>query len=331
MHRTAGRRARPKLRGVLTAVCAVGVLVLAACGSDDSASGSSDAGETTTITVGVIPILDVAPLYAGIDQGFFKAEGLELKLELAQGGAAIVPAVVSGQYQFGFSNSTSLLLATSKGLALKAVTAGVASTGKVGEDFGAVLVTPDSPIKEVADLAGKRVAVNTLNNINTTTINNVVREAGADPATIEYVELPFPEIAPAIAKGDVDAGQVVEPFVTVGEGQGMRQLVSNFAATDPDLMVGLYFTSADYAAKNAEVVAKFTAAMKKSLEFADQNPDAVRKILGTYTTMKEDVQGKVILPHWPTEIDRKSIDLLADLAVADGLMTTKPDLTALLP
>ena len=332
MHRSARRRDTIRLRSVVTAVCAVGVLVLAACGSDEpeAASGES-AGSTTTVTVGLIPILDVAPLFVGIDQGFFKAEGLEIKTEMAQGGAAIVPAVVSGQYQFGFSNTTSLLIATSKGLELQIVAPGNSTTGKTDADFGAVIVPEGSAIKSAADLAGKRVAVNTLNNINTTTINNVVRKAGADPSTIEYVELPFPDIAPAVAKGDVDAGQVVEPFVTVAQGQGLKQIVSNFAETDPNLMVGLYFTSADYAAKNADVVAKFGAAMKKSLEYASQNPDAARGVLGKYTKIAPDVAQKVVLPNWPTEIHAESVNLLADLAVEDGLMTTKPDLTALLP
>ncbi|MFD0472469.1 ABC transporter substrate-binding protein [Nonomuraea thailandensis] len=71
--------------------------------------------------VSVIPILDVAPVYLGDQQGFFAAEGLKLELVTAQGGAAIVPAVVSGQVDFGFSNFTSLIVAASKGLPLKVV------------------------------------------------------------------------------------------------------------------------------------------------------------------------------------------------------------------
>src|SRR6476619_1227048 len=111
-----------------------------ACGDSGSPSSSTTPGAMTALKVGVIPIIDVAPIYLGVDKGFFKEAGLELTLETAQGGAAIVPGVVSGQFQFGFSNTVSLLLASSKGLKLKAVTAGVATTGNVGKDFGAVMV-----------------------------------------------------------------------------------------------------------------------------------------------------------------------------------------------
>src|SRR4051812_17431691 len=84
-------------------------LTLSACGGGDDDQATDSSG-TAKVTVGVIPIVDVAPIYLGIKQGFFKDEGLQLKLETAQGGAAIVPGVVSGQYQFGFSNTVSLLL-----------------------------------------------------------------------------------------------------------------------------------------------------------------------------------------------------------------------------
>ncbi|HST82651.1 MAG TPA: ABC transporter substrate-binding protein [Kineosporiaceae bacterium] len=319
-------------RPFLAGVGALALGVIAGCGSDDSKapSGSGSSG-TTTITVGVIPIVDVAPVYLGIQQGFFASAGLNLKLQTAQGGAVIVPSVLSGQFQFGFSNTTSLLLAASKGLPLKVVSSGVASTGQIGKDFGAVVVRNSSPIKSAADLAGKRIAVNTLNNINTTTVNRVVAKAGADPSKITYVELAFPDIAPAVAKGDVDAGQVVEPFLTIATQQGDRQVVSNLAGTDPDLTVGMYFTTASYAQKNAAVVTKFVTAMTKSMQYASDNPDAVRKILSTYTKIEPAVQEALILPRWPAQIDQGSVETLADLAVHDGLFDTKPDLTALLP
>lgn len=315
-------------RRVLAATAAVALL---AAGCGDSSAGSTTADGKTQVTVGVIPIVDVAPIYLGVRQGFFGDENLEVKLETAQGGAAIVPAVVSGQYQFGFSNTTSLLLAGSQGLPLTVVAAGVASTGEEGKDFGGVVVAADSPIRTAKDLAGKRVAVNTLKNINTTTINNVVAKAGGDPSTISYVELPFPDIAAAVANGDVDAGQVVEPFLTIATGQGDRQIASNYAGTDPDLTIGMYFTSKQYAGENADTVTRFTAAMKKSMAYAADHPDEVRAILASYTKIEAAVQEKLVLPTWPAAVDRDSVQLLGDLATDDGLITKPIDLDALLP
>lgn len=329
--------ARRGRRRVLGAVLATGALLLAACGSssDGGATGGGATGGagggTTAVKVGVIPIVDVAPIYLGKEKGFFKEAGLDLTLETAQGGAAIVPGVVSGQYQFGFSNTISLLLASSKNLPLKVVSNGVAASADPQKDFGGIVVKGDSPIKSFADLAGKKVAVNTLNNIQTTTINELVRGAGGDPSGIQYVELAFPDIAPAVAKGDVDAGQLVEPFLTIAKDQGDRNIGSNYAGIMPELTVAMYFTSTNYAQSNAKVVEAFTTAMKKSLAYAAEHPDEARAVLGKYTKIDPAVAAKVTLPGWPEEINKASVEKLSQLAQQDKLLTKAPDLGALLP
>src|SRR4051812_24814546 len=157
-------------RSLAALVTATVLLLTAACGSSSPntgppAAGASSGGPPDKVNVGVIAIVDVAPIYLGKQKGFFTKHNIDLTLTAAQGGAAIVPAVVSGQYQFGFSNVVSLLLASSNGLPLKVVCNGVASTGVSGNDYGAVVVKKDSPIKTAADLAGHTVAVNTLKNI----------------------------------------------------------------------------------------------------------------------------------------------------------------------
>ena len=43
------------------------------------------------------------------------------------------------------------------------------------------------------------------------------------------------------------------------------------------------------------------------------------------------MQQSLILPKWPTTIDRSPVQLLADLAQKDGLITTQPNLDTLLP
>src|SRR5690349_20345636 len=166
--RTAFRRKR--MRRVFTGI-ATGIALAAligsviACGSDGGSGGDTGSGGVDQVKVGVIPIVDVAPIYLGQQKGFFKSRNIELTMESGQGGAAIVPDVVSEQFQFGFSNFTSLLIAQTKNVPIKTVANVVASTGEQGMDFGAVMVKADSPIRTAADLAGKKVSVNTLKNI----------------------------------------------------------------------------------------------------------------------------------------------------------------------
>lgn len=320
---------RRHLTAVLLALLLTPTLLATACGSD---SGQETApGEPDRVTVGVIPILDVAPIYLGVKQGFFSERDIELELTQAEGGAAIVPAVVSGQYQFGFSNVVSLLLAHSEGLPVKVVSNGTNSTGVDGEDFAALMVRGDSPIQTAADLEGKTVAANTLQNIVDTSVRASVRTAGGDPTQVKFTALPFPEQPAALEQGQVDAVFVVEPFQQAVLAAGGRKIASSYVDAAPNLAVALYFASNQLVADDPDLVRRFTEAMQESLSYADSHPDEARAIIESYTQIAPETIAELTLPKWPAEINRDSVEALAELAVEDGLLTEPADLDALLP
>lgn len=317
----------------------VGVLVpalacvAAGCKGSSSVESSSVGAPATAdaVNVGLIAIVDVAPIYLGRQKGFFSARRIDLTLTPGQGGATTIPGVVSGQFQFGFGNVTSLLIARDKGLPLKILTSGNASTGKQGKDFGAVVVPQDSPIQSAKDLAGKTVSVNQLKNIGDTTVRAAVRAAGGDPAQVRFIELAFPDAPAAIEKKQVDAAWVVEPFLTRVLGQGGRVVAWNFVDTAPDLTVATYFTTEEMVRSKPDLVRRFTEAMNESLTYAQAHPDEARDVLRTYTKMGPEVTARIILPVWPTEVNRASVKKVAELALQDGLIEKPADLDALLP
>ncbi|MFF7160206.1 ABC transporter substrate-binding protein [Streptomyces sp. NPDC008086] len=313
------------------AVTLATVVAAAGCGSSSSGAGdSASSGGTTQVKVGVIPIVDVAPLYLGQKKGFFTKRGIDLKMETAQGGAAIVPGVVSGQFQFGFSNVTSLMIAQTKGVPIKSVVNGVATNGKIGADVTGVAVKKDSSIKSAKDLVGKTVAVNTLQNIGDTTVRESVRKAGGDPSKVKFVEMPFDQMPAALDGGQVDAAWMGEPALTIAKGQGASVVASPFAETDPKLTAATYFTSTQLLQQKPDLVKKFTAAMTESLEYASQHPDEARQMLTGYTKISGPVLKELTLPAWPTEIDMASLQKLASLGEQDGIFGgKKPDLNAL--
>jgi NitT/TauT family transport system substrate-binding protein len=312
---------------VRRALILLAALLVTACGGGQTAATSQAPGKTK-VNAGVIAIVDTAPIHLGKAKGFFDEQNIDLTITPVQGGAASISGAVSGQFQFAFANTTSLLTAKQQGLDVKVVANGVSSTGEQGKDFSAVLVKPDSPIKAAKDLAGKKISVNQLKNIGDTTVRASVRNAGGDPTGIEFVELPFPDAPAALQSGRVDAIWVVEPFVSQAISQGARPVAWNFADAAPDLTVAMYFTTSK---TDADLTKRFTTAMRKSLEYADSHPDEVREVLKTYTKIAPDVIAKIYLPKWPVEVNKASVQTIADLAVADGVLKTKVDVSALVP
>ncbi|MEU2600844.1 ABC transporter substrate-binding protein [Streptomyces hirsutus] len=322
-------------RRLFIGLTAASVLVTAtACGSSGG-GGASDAntssGGTTEVKVGLIPIVDVAPLYLGEKKGFFSERGLKLSISSAQGGAAIVPGVASGQFEFGFSNMTSLLIAQSNSVPVKGVANGNASTGVEGEDFAAITVKGDSPIKSAKDLEGRKVAVNTLKNTMELGVRASVMKSGGDPDKVDFVEMAFDQMPAALDGGQIDAAMVVEPALATIKGQGGREIASSMVDIAPDLTISLYFTSTQYAQKNPEVVKKFQEATAESLAYADSHPDEVREIVTTYTKIPPAVLEQVTLPKWPTEPNRASVEQLVKLGNENDLFKQAPDLDELLP
>ena len=323
---------RTRRRAAAAAVVALPLLTLG-CGSDAEPSASGGGGgaqETATVTLGVIPIIDVAPVYLGQQQGFFEEQGIELEISAGQGGAAIIPGIVGGSLDVGFTNNLSLVIASAKGLPLQVAASGVDSTGDPALD-PFTISTADDSITRPADLAGKRVAVNAVNSVGDAVVKASVQADGGDPSSIQFVELAFPNMTAAMTAGDVDAAWIVEPFVTIGAPQGVRVLTTPLLDfTDIDVELSTYATSRQFAAENEDVLARFRTAMDQSLEYAQQNTDAVRAVLPTYLDMPPEVAQQVRLPEWNTDVSRESFEAFADLAESNDLLDGEPDLDTLL-
>jgi NitT/TauT family transport system substrate-binding protein len=304
------------------------LLAVAGCGAD---SQPSSQGQPDDVTVGLISILDVAPIYLGKQKGFFEERNINLTLQPAEAGTETVPAVLSGEMEFGFSNIVTLLLAQEQGLPVKVVSNGNNSTGVEGADFGSLMVKGDSPIRSVADLKGKKVAVNVFQNVVELAVRASALKADIDPDSIEFVKLGFPEMPAALAAGQADAVFVVEPFQQVVLAQGGRPLASSLVDAAPDMSVAMYFTSAQLMGENPDLVRRFTEAMNESLAYADTHPDEVRSILPTYTKIGPEVIPNLVLPKWTAKINEESVATVASLAVSEGILPREPDIDSLLP
>ncbi|NEK58628.1 ABC transporter substrate-binding protein [Geodermatophilus sabuli] len=322
----------------LVPVLAATTLVLAACGGgDDEAAGSASGGgeggggELRQVTAGLLPVAVTGALVAGIEQGFFEDHGLDVTIETGQGGAALLPAVASGEMEFATSNPVSLLQARDQGLDVRVVGHWTSTLEEGDEDVNGVVASAASGVTSAAGLAGKRIAVNTLNGMGQLTIDEAVRQDGGDPSGISYVELPFPDMPAALEAGNVDAVWVPEPFLTQLIAAGNPVASYSSKESVPGHPTQLFFTSGQLAESDPQLVEDFTAALEETLTWADENPDAVREAGAEFLELPAGALADVRIEAFGTDLRREQIERMGELMVDAGLLDGEPDVEGLLP
>lgn len=303
------------------------VLALSACGGDSDRAGADG---VRTVTVGMLPIVPTAALYAGIEEGFFADHDLEVKVETGQGGAALLPAVMSQELHFSSSNPVSLLTARDKGLDVRVITNWSDEKATPKEAVNAVLAAADSGMDSAADLEGKTVAINTLKSMGDLTIREAVRADGGDPDKVKFIELPFPDMPAALADGTADAVWVPEPFMSGLVADGNVVVTTPTAIAAPEMALQLIFTSGALVERDPQLVEDMKAALNETLAFAEQNPDAVRAQITTVNPNIPDKAAKSLkLEGFGTDLHADQTTRIGELMADEGWIENDPDIDGL--
>ena len=310
------RPLRSGTRAVAAAGTALLLVTVPACGGDgDSSSG---AGGRQTVRVAALPLIDCAALYIARDRGLFEKEGLDVRVQQIQQSLQALPALAKGQIDMVASaNYVTYLQAHEQGtLDIRIVAEAIRAAPRMME----VLVPEDSDIKSVADLAGKELAVNVLNNVQSLTFNEILDQQGVDRPV--YRAIPFPQMGAALDKGQVDAVHAVEPYdSSIQDELKARVLVDGSTAPVESIPLSGYISTSDYAdGDGKKTLAAFQRAIKAAVRIAEEDPSVVRAVLPTYTKVTEQQAESIDLPLFPPAMDAAPLTRLADLMKKQGML-----------
>lgn len=305
---------------VAGSVVTAAVLSLTACSTEPTSlsGGPVDdaAGDLQTIRVAGVPSENMSAVNLGQELGYFEEAGLRVEVVPAQGGAAIINGVVQGSQEFGYATMPPLAIARSQGQEI----VGVTGSGYIYPDSNITMVgvTANSGIEDFEDLRGKKIGVNQLNSFLDICLSAYFLQQGDDPHAATPVELPFAQLVPSTVRGQIDAAVLTEPFSSMGVAEGLVNIGDICQASLPDAAsVGMFFTSADFQEKNADVVEAFDAAMTKTIAYLNENPDEFAKqIASDGNTDADDAlpprQERATIEPGPT---KEYFQILADLGV----------------
>ena len=325
------------MKRVSAAVSAAAIaLVVSACTNSSTESPTTSAPvepttsetqatqETYDVRVAALPIAETGALWAAIEEGIFADHGINIEIVPAQGGAQAIPALLSGDIDFAIGQPFGPFRADGQDLGI-VIIGDYADSQASGKDVNGVVALESSGIQGPADLAGKRVSVNSLGAAGDVTIMQAVKDAGGDPSTIEFVEVAFPEVPAQLAAGTIDAAWAPDPFMSMVAGDGGLIVMLPYQETNPGLTVLTNITTQDNLDNNAQMVAQYSAAMEEALEWANANEDKVRAAIATNLEIPEAAAAGITLPTFNWVVDVDQLDALSGMAVDFGVLPAKPD------
>jgi len=290
-----------------------------------TAASSTRRAQLTTVTVDTLPIANGLPLDLGIKQGFFAAQGIEIKKNVLQSGNDIVLALANHNGEIGYLGYVPMMIARTQGIPIQLVSASEVEGTNEADNWQNIMVKGSSSIRSAADLAGKTIAVNALKGVGEVMIKAALKKLGVDPNSPKLLALGFGTMRTALNNGQVDAFWAPEPFVS----QGLN-LDGDRIVMAPGPVLGKYWPIGGYGAldswvsQNPQLAKSFRDAINESLAYAQSHPDEVRALLPPGTQ-------NVRLPIWSTVVDRDKLTQLAKYAKEFGVISTLPNFTQLVP
>jgi NitT/TauT family transport system substrate-binding protein len=276
------------------------------------------------------PLTNYTPLVVARDKGWFEEESLAVTWSSVTQTAVSIEAVYGGSAEIGGGGVLEPMIARGNGLdvMLAIPTARIRSAPP---DNSAIVVRADSDIHRPAELAGKRVSVGLINSINHVHMVEWLRKNGLDAKTVQFTEIPFPQMADALMQNRLDAVWAVEPFLTVMRKTGkVRVLGYPYQDNVPNMDLTAFFVKETWLKANTDVARRFRRAYQRAVVHFNDAPKEERDgFVAKFTGMRPELVAEMTLPVFPTDFTVASLRANMELAVAQRLV--KPfDLEAMI-
>jgi NitT/TauT family transport system substrate-binding protein len=301
---------------------------LTACGVFGDSSEENNAGqvpEKSTIKIGGLKLTDSIPMLLARDSGYFEDEGLQVEMEFGEKGSANLADVMDGKIDIGMSSYPPPINKQLEGSRLKVVAEAVLTTPGLIQ----IVVRGDSPLRSVNDLAGKRVANSSARGITELTLGVQLEMRGVDPRSVEFVSMEIAKMPDALARGEVDAAGIAEPYIQSAMLKGAIPLFDPFTGPTADFPWSGYVATEKFTDENPKTVAAFQRGLSRAVEEIRQDRSKAEKIATQYLEVDEAVASLMTLPEYPTNVDKVRLQRVADMLHQAGEIPDRIDMSDL--
>lgn len=194
-----------------------------------AASPVASGGPLRTVRAGFVPVTNWGPLFIAIEKGYFREQGIETVATQFTNGTDIITQAAAGQLDVGPSGlGASTLNILKRGADVRVV----ASQHSESPPMATPLVVAkkkfdDGTFKKVADLKGKKVAINGKGVATEYWLYSALKKNGLTMKDIDLQVLSFDQVAAALDSGALDGSMLSEPWPTLAEQKNLIQRIAD--------------------------------------------------------------------------------------------------------
>ncbi|MEJ8570006.1 ABC transporter substrate-binding protein [Microbaculum marinum] len=257
-------------------------------------AGSASAADDASIRLNWYLVGFHAPIYLGVERGYFADEGINLTINEGRGSGVATQVVGAKDDTFGLADAGTMILAASKGIPIKAVMSPMNIS-----PYG-VISRKDAGITTPKDLEGKRLAV-TAGDSLTQLFPAVIAANGLDESSIEMVFVdPAGKVVSVLEKkADALLGSADAQFFQIEE-KGVEAAAMNFADVGVPTVGITVIAHEDTIEDNPDLIRRFVKAMRRSFEEGVKDPDAA---IAAAVAAKPDVSPEALKGQLMVDLD----------------------------
>lgn len=258
---------------------AVAVIAVAAIGGYFLMGGGGD-----EVTIGYLPSDHDAALFVADAQGKFQENGISTRLVQFNNGGDLMTAMASGDVDVGYVGITPVLSSIEKGVPVKVISA--AQTEGSG-----IVVGKNSDISSASDLAGKKIATPGEASIQHMLLTYYLKQNGMSIDDVKVSAMKVPSMNDALKTEKIDGMITFEPYVTIAEENGARELISS-AEILPGHPCCVVVASDSFLDGHPDEAGTILEIHKNATEFINNNTDEAAGLLPDNIVSDVEVEKK---------------------------------------
>lgn len=253
------------------------------------------------------------PYAVAMDRGFFKKAGVDVTGILSSGGGGTtVRNILASKLPYGEVAVSAALAAQRQGLDIVIVNIGTRSVAEAS-----MVTLPSSPIKSVADLAGKKVAITSPKGVSEMLLLMVLQKEGIDASKVQRVASGgYVNGLTMLEQGAVSAAVLIEPLSIIRKDKYRTVYRAGEVLQPMTTSVGI--TTRAFAKEHPEVIKALIEGRREGVKATYENPAAAAKLLEASFKLTPDVAREavdnMIKPRmWSEgEFNHAELDRMAD-------------------